>query len=273
METVFHLGIIPEQNIFNQISRYEPLAGYLSERIGRPVKIRILSRYGNILDNFRGKHLEAAIFGSFTYALSHRKIGVEVLARPEAADGTSTYYGVIFVRKDSGIRSARDMRGKRFVFVDRATTAGYLLPLRYFHDNGIEDYQTWFREAYFAGTHETAIADVLDGKADGGAAKNLIYEKMARKDPRIGRELAILARSPAVPEGGFAVRKDLDPELKATLKRVLLTMHQEPEGLAALGTLGAARFIETTERDYEPVYRYARDAGIDLATYDYRNDR
>lgn len=161
--TSLRIGLIPEQNIFKQLERYQPLARYLSRKTGAGVELRILTRYGNIIDNFRSAKLDGAFFGSFTYALAHRKLGVEVLARPVAPDNASTYHGLIFVRKDSGIRDLAGMEGKRFVFVDKATTAGYLLPIEYFHGGGVDDSKIYFRETYFSGTHEGAILDVLDG--------------------------------------------------------------------------------------------------------------
>ncbi len=56
--------------------------------------------------------MDGAFLGSFTYALAHAKLGLEVIARPELVDGTSTYHGLIFVRKDSGIKTIKDMKGK-----------------------------------------------------------------------------------------------------------------------------------------------------------------
>jgi len=136
----FVIGLIPEQNIFKQMERYEPLAGYLSKKTGVVIKLKVLPRYGNIVDNFVSTSMDGAFFGSFTYSLAKAKLGVEVLARPERK-GVSTYHGLIFVRKGSGIRTASHMAGKVFAFVDKATTAGYLLPLSYFNKNGIRDFQ------------------------------------------------------------------------------------------------------------------------------------
>jgi len=270
-EQVLLIGLIPEQNIFRQIERYEPIADHLSGKIGAKVRLTVLPRYGNVVENFVSMGLDGAFFGSFTYALAHTKLGVEVLARPENPDGTSTYHGLIFVRKDSGIRSAESMRGKRFAFVDRATTAGYLLPLEYFAENG-KDYRTFLGEAYFAGTHEAAIRDVLDGQADAGAAKNTVFDRLAAGDPRIRTDLVILARSREVPENGLAVRKELDPVLKRRLADALLAMHLDPAGREILEAFGARRFAGTTDADYRPVYEYARYVGLDLSTYDYMND-
>ena len=200
-------------------------------RLPARVHLTILSRYGNIIENFVSNDLEGAFFGSFTGALALRMLDVEPLARPEYADGTSTYHGLIFVRRDSGITSAEDMRGKRFAFVDKATTAGWLLPLHYFKTHGVDDHRSWLKEAYFTGTHEGAIYDVLDRK--GGhrcCQEHRLSGGSPRRDPRVSDELIILARSPDVPENALLVRKDLDEALKTKLKETLLNMHQDKEG-------------------------------------------
>ncbi|MCU0253972.1 MAG: phosphate/phosphite/phosphonate ABC transporter substrate-binding protein [Acidobacteria bacterium] len=267
------IGVLPERNIFRQLERFEPLAAYLSARIGQKVQLKILPRYGNIVANFESAGLDGAFLGSFTYVLAHRRLDVDVIARPVMQNGRSTYFGVVLTRRDSGIRDAQGLRGKRFAFVDQATTAGYLLPLDFLAQNGVKDYRTFFGETYFAGTHEDVIRDVLDGRADAGAAKSSVLERMAGEDPRVISELTFLARSPDVPENGLALRRDLDPELKARLQQALLTMHEDAEGRLALEHLGAARFIETRDEDYEPVYRFAREVGIDLDRYTYDSSR
>jgi phosphonate transport system substrate-binding protein len=266
------IGLLPEQNIFKQMERYEPIAAYLAKKAGIRLRFTVLPRYGSVVGNFASAGMDGAFFGSFTYALARRKLGVEVLARPVDPRGESTYHGLIFVRKDSGIRSVEEMRGKRFAMVDRATTAGYLLPLEYFKKHG-KDYRTYLGETYFAGTHEAAIRDVLDRKADVGAAKSTVFDRLAAVDDRIRTDVAILDRSRDVPENALAVRKGLDASLKRKLKDALLAMHLDAEGREVLGAFGAQRFIETTDDDYRAVYDLARSVGLDLATFDDTKDR
>lgn len=266
------IGLIPEHNLFRQLDRYEPLANYLSGKLQMEVTLKILPRYGNIIDNFISTGLDGAFFGSFTYALAHTRLGVEVLARPESTEGRSTYYGMILVREDSGILNARDMKGKRFAFVDKATTAGYLLPLAYFREQGIDNYKAYLGETYFAGTHEDVIYDVLRGRADIGAAKNTVFDRLSAENKAIADNLRILKVSPEVPENGLAVRKDLDPSLKKNIKAILLNMNEDPEGQVVLEKLGFRKFIETSDEDYEPVFDYARKAGVDMNSYDYINE-
>ncbi|MGK2945940.1 MAG: phosphate/phosphite/phosphonate ABC transporter substrate-binding protein [Desulfuromonadales bacterium] len=266
------IGLIPEQGIFNQKKRYEPLLAYLSQKLGAPIEIKILPSYGNVIDNFNDLGLDGAFFGSFTGAVAISKFGVEPLARPQYVGGSSTYYGMVFVRKDSGIKTAEDMHRKRMVFVDKSTTAGYLLPLNYFKTIGINDYKKWFQEYYFSGTHEGAINDVLNGVADIGAAKNTIFYQMSTTDKRILNELEILSTSPHVPANSLAVRHDLPDEVKRALKHQLLTIHQSKEGRLILSAMNIDKFIETTVGDYQPVFDYAEHSGFDLKTYSSLNN-
>lgn len=265
------IGLIPERNIFDQVDRYQPLADYLSDRLKIKTRLTLLGRYGNIIDNFVSERLDCAFFGSFTGALAIKKLGVVPLARPVKLDGTSTYHGYIFVRKDSGIKSAKDMKGRSFAFVDKATTAGYIFPIAYFRENGITNIKRYLGETYFTGSHDAAIKAVLDRQAEIGAAKNTVYEELLKENPKIKDELLILAESPKVPENALAVRNDLDEALKESIKEALLDMDKNEDGKRVLFNLKAQKFIETSNKDYDPVFAIVDKADIDLKTYEYIN--
>src|SRR5512140_3723631 len=168
------IGLIPEVNIFEQKARFRLLGEYLGRKIGVPVRFTILSRYGNILERFEAERMDGAFFGSFTGALAIERLGAVPLARPVNLDGASTYTGRIFVRKDSGLRTVADLRGKRMAFVDRATTAGYVFPMAWLREHGVASPDAWFEECYFTGSHDAAVDAVLDRKADVGAAKHSV---------------------------------------------------------------------------------------------------
>ena len=265
------IGLIPEMNIFKQKQRFKLLGDYLAKKTGTPVEFTILSRYGNIIESFTTEKMDGAFFGSFTGALAIQKLGVVPLARPVNLDNSSTYKGYLFVRKDSGIKTVADMKGKKMAFVEKATTAGYVFPLAWLRGNGIPSLDGFFSEYYFTGSHDAAILAVLNKKADVGAAKHSMYDRVRKEEPRVDRELVILAVSPEVPSNGLCVRMDLDEAIKTKLKNALLNLHNEPEGKAVLEKFGALSFIETTAKDYQPVIDMANKAGIDMRQYKYRN--
>lgn len=265
------IGLIPELNLFRQKARFKPLGEYLGRKLGVPVQFTILPRYGNVLDTFDALRLDGAFFGSFTGALAIERLGVVPLARPVNLDGTSTYHGYVFVRKDSGLRKVADLRGRRMAFVDRATTAGYLFPLAWLRQHGVSAPERFFAETFYTGSHDAAIAAVLDRKADVGAAKHSVFDQLRRESPRVAQELVVLADSPPVPSNGLCVRRTLDAASQDALRRALLELERDPVGAEALAAVGALRFVETSAQDYAPVLALAAAAGIELRRYDYRN--
>ena len=105
-----------------------------------------------------------------------------------------------------------------------------------------------------------------------GAAKNTTYDLLAAENPRIEKELDVLTSSSMLPLNCFAVRRDLDPELKNALRKALLDMEKDKDGIETLRRFGARGFIETTNGDYEYLYRLSAQVGIDLKTYQYKNE-
>jgi phosphonate transport system substrate-binding protein len=265
------VGLIPEMNVFEQADRFRLLAEVLSEEIGIPVELSMLSRYGNIVERIVDKEVDAAFLGSFTGALASAQLGMEPVARPINLDGSSTYWGYLFVRRDSGIETVDEMRGRRLALVEKATTAGYVFPVAFFRDHGVEDLEAFFGEVQFWGSHDASINAVLDGRADVGAAKNTIWEHLDRQNRGAIDELQILETSPKVPSNGLFVSPEVDPAIRDAIRSTLLGLDEDPAGEKVLAKLRVLGFVPTDIASYEPVFELARAAGIDMGSYTYRN--
>lgn len=268
-ERGLHIAIIPEKNIFEQKRRYKYITTYLSEKLGIDVHIDIMSNYGQICDAFLEGTADAGFLGSFSYLLTHAKAGIEPIVRPVWLDGSSTYRGYIFVRRDSGIDSIAGMKDRSIVLVDKATTAGYIFPLYYFKYSGISDMGTYFDKIYFAGSHDASAWAVYTGEAEIGGGKNHIFNELAAEYPDFAEQMVVLAESPAMPSNGLAVRKDLNPALKMRLRDLLVGLDNSTEGREVLKNFGAKKFINTRDEDYRSLYDMVEKLEIDLANYPY----
>ncbi|UCD66629.1 MAG: phosphate/phosphite/phosphonate ABC transporter substrate-binding protein [Deltaproteobacteria bacterium] len=265
--SILRLVIIPEKSVFEQRRRYRFITDYLSKKMDMIVIIEIMANYGEISDAFLDGRADAGFFGSFSYVMTHAKVGIEPIARPVWLDGKSTYRGYIFVRKDSNIETVSDMKGKKLVLVDRATTAGYIFQLFYLNYYGIPDLDSYFSRISFARSHDAAAWAVYTGEADIGGAKDLIFNSMNEKYPDFKKEMMVLAESPEVPSNGLAVRKDLNPAIKLRLRNLLLNMHENTEGQEVLKNFGALKFIETKNHDYKVLYNMIERLGINLKDF------
>jgi len=262
------IGLVPEEDIRKMAQRYQPLVEYLSKKINQKVILVFLDNYGEVCDKFIYKQLDAAFFGSFSYALTHVKAEVEPIARPDYY-GTSTYRGLIIVREDSSIKNVSDMKDKRLALVHRATYAGYLYPLYYFKKHGVKNLQGYFSKVTYAGSHDKAIYSLLIDEADIATPKDLVYQRIIKENPDLEKKFTILSASDSVPSNTLCVSKYLEPGLKNKLKNALLNLNNDPEAKVALESLGAARFIETRDTDYQNLYDTIKALEVDLNAYPY----
>ncbi|MDD5773046.1 MAG: phosphate/phosphite/phosphonate ABC transporter substrate-binding protein [bacterium] len=267
----FTIALIPERNIFEQRKRYKYITDYLSKHLGLDVRAEVLSNYGKICDVFLNNEVDAGFFGSFSYVLTRAQTNIIPIARPVELDGTSTYTGYIFVRKDSGIKSAKDMKDKVLALVSRATTAGYIFQLDYFQKNGIKDMEKYLSKIYFAGSHDAAAWSVYTGEADIGGCKNHIFNELCKKNPDFKNNMVILEESVQVPSNGIAVRADIDPDLQKRLKDLLLNLDKDQEGKELLKKFAVIKFIETSDKDYDALYKMVDRLNINLKTYPYHD--
>ncbi len=261
------IGLIPEQNIFRQYKRYLPLADYLSERLKRPVRLTILSRYGDIVKRFRSRGMDGAFFGVLTGYIAIKRLGVEPIVVPIEMDGTSETYGYIIVRADSGIRSVEDMRGKVIAFVDKATLRGYLFPLVFLKRHGVKDIRGFFREYYFTGSNDASVMAVVDGRADIGVVKADIFEAILQRDPTLRKELSVIAKSPPMPVSILCIRSELPESLKRTIRESLVNLNSDSMGIKVLQQMRLKGFREASMEDFITVEEFFTELGLELHTY------
>jgi phosphonate transport system substrate-binding protein len=254
-KAALRLGLVPERDIFAQRKHYRQLADYIAHRIDQPVELVTLGSYDQILADFADRQVDAAFLGSLVTVLTADRLGARVVVKPIGTDGApSQYRGVIFVRDDSPVRALSDLRGKTIVMV-RATSAGSLFPLCELRHAGLLDGPDAVKITW-VGTHDDAVLNVLDGKADAGAAKDSRIDQVQRDRSVIVRRLAT---SNAVPENALVVRADLADALSPRLTEVLTRMSSDDEGRAVLTDFGAGGFTAASLSEYRPVYEMCGD--------------
>src|SRR3989338_7218215 len=159
---VLKMGLIPADDAEEMLRSYEPVKEYLSEKLGIPVEIQVTSDYTAAIEAMRGKHIDMAWFGPFSYIIAANVAGAEaIVVGVRRADNRSDYRSIIVAREGSGITSLKDLKGKSFAFVDPASTSGNLIPRKMLLENNIDPDKD-FSRTFFAGTHnsvEYAIAN------------------------------------------------------------------------------------------------------------------
>jgi phosphonate transport system substrate-binding protein len=130
-QDVFRIGILGGENEADRLRNFQCLVDQLPEAIGvKEVKLFPAADYDGTIQGLLGGTLDYAELGASGYAKVY-------LTDPEAVDpvlttvqtdGATGYYSIMLARKDSGIKTLEDMKGKKLGFADPDSTSGYLVP-------------------------------------------------------------------------------------------------------------------------------------------------
>jgi ABC-type phosphate/phosphonate transport system substrate-binding protein len=103
-------------------------------------------------------------------------------------------------------------------------------------------------------------------------AKNTTYDQLARENLRIWKELVVVAAWDVMPQNCRAVRRDLDPDLKQRIRKILIEMNKDTAGSGVLRRFSARGFTEMHNLDFEYVVKLSKTVGIDLNIYRLANN-
>lgn len=256
------LAFIPQENPDKLVRDVKPFTVALGRHLGMKVVASVVLDYAAVVEGLRAGRADIAFVGPLQYVLTHQQSGA-VAILGEKYNGKPTYHAKIFVRKDSGIRSPAELRGKRIAFVDPVSSSGYMYPLTIFRQGDLippgQKPEGFFRRIYFAGGDEQAIRAVHNGFADAaGVSEYAIL--LLRPEER--EKVVAIARSQPIPSHCVVARRGLDPVVVEKLKGYLLSLKSGPDKkyLRALNNVDG--YVRVTHETYAPVEVMAREYGF-----------
>jgi phosphonate transport system substrate-binding protein len=168
--------------------------------------------------------------------------------------GVEEYYTIIFASVESGITSLDDLSGHMIALDNPFSTSGYLLPAvslternlnlvgKESHDDPVAGEEVGFVFSY---DDENTLQWVLSGLVAAGATDDYHYNVAFPSEAR--EKLVALAETESVPRQVVVARPDMDPELLEVIKQILITAHENEQGVAALEPFQTSRFDEFPE--------------------------
>jgi phosphonate transport system substrate-binding protein len=255
------LAFIPQENPEKLLGDISRISAYLSGELGVEVEGFVTIDHAAAVEALRNGDADISFMGALPYVLAHHEIGARVVLA-EVYRGSPSYTSRIFVRKDSGIRTLADLRGKTIAFADPISESGYLYPLDLFAEAGFlqrgGDPKSFFDNYYFAGGYQQAIQAVFHGYVDAAGASQFADLLLTAKQLP---EVTWIAESPPIPSHAVIARRDLDPELLLGFVRAMLQLN-EPEYQGYLAYVyGPDGYIETNHEAFEGVEELARAYG------------
>jgi phosphonate transport system substrate-binding protein len=227
---------------------YAPLLEYLGAKLNRPVERVQRRTYAEVNELLRSGEVDLAFVCTSSYLLGMREFDLQLLAAPQV-EGEVVYYAQLIVPAESPATGIGDLRGKVFAFTDPTSFTGRVYPT-YLLQNLGEVPETFFTRTFFTYSHDDAIRAVADGVADGASVDSLVLEFALKRMPELKDRIHIIHTSAPFGMPPVVVSPDLRPQTRAELEAILLNMHQDADGLAALQALDYDRFVQVSSDDY-----------------------
>jgi len=258
----FRLGVINERadKPDQVLTQYAGLQRYLERELASrgiaPVEL-VIARDINEMVNFLVNDGVDAMLEGVMPTLLIRKRGADIdPALLVWRKGQRQYHSVFFVRRDSGIKTLDDLRGKSIVFESPRSTSAYFVPratlraadiaLGAAEDSNVANGSLRY---VFAGSELNQAYWVQRGRADAGAFNDGDWERVPAG---IRNDLRIIHRTEPVLRWLFSVNPDIATPIREAVVDALLNAHGDELGRSAL--LDAARikmFERLTDQDRE----------------------
>jgi len=260
------------------LKKLDPMVRYLTKRLSHlgyaqsdTVVVRSNQEMAQLLRSGQVDLVSETALSAFLFAES---ADAQLLMR-EWKKGVAQYNTALIARPESGITRLENLRDKVVAFEDAGSTSGFLYPLAVLRQAGLElvpgrrgQRPPPGKVGYIFTNGEVNVAAwVARGLADAGAISNLDWEDIARTPNSFKADLSVFYEGSPIMRSVLLVRGDLDPEVKAALKQILSTMHDDAEGREVLKAYykvkrydEIAGAVEQDMNRLREVYQFIKDA-------------
>ena len=241
-------------------ARFAPFTAYLSEKTGRPFEM-ILANTFKFEDLIRDKKVDFFHVNSIIAVLLKEKYQTDLLAVDIRGRYGYKASGTIIARKDSGIKTIDDMRGKTMVFGPALAPFGYMAQYALLLENNFDPETDLALYAIPSGAakHDKVIYGVYFEKYDVGAAPRIDLDRMAEANIINLDDFNIIAESEPMPYCTIGAAAGVDDGLKKQVTEIALGLKQDEtvlvdgEVLKVLKRMLLEGFAPFVDAEYEPI--------------------
>ncbi len=252
-------GLLPRLSATELTTMFTPLADFLTQEAGEKVTIVIPRDFDAFKAAVKAGQVDMGFANPLVYVQLKKDAPVDALAVSSELKGGTKFRGIIIARKDSGINKVQDLKGKKLIFVEKDSAAGYIFQVLLLSKAGL-DVQKDFTTLPFAKKHDNVALAVFNKAADAGGIREDDLEKMAGKVDLT--QIKIVAFTDYFPNWPVFGTPHLDKGKAAKIKAALMKLKPgDPRSARVLEAAKLAGFAPVTDKDYDQLRAAARLVG------------
>ena len=247
------MGVFPRLKAAETMTRYAPMASYLSKQLGREVMLVTSKDFESFWQGVVERRYDIVHYNQYHYIRSAK--AYRIVAHIEEL-GKSTIAGVIYVRKDSGITRLAQLRGRTVMFGGGEDAMISYIANRYLllqAGLGKDDFKS-----LFAVNPPNAVLALNRRQADAAGAGDGVLDLPVVKNAITPDELNALAVSVPLLQLPFAVKRDMPPKLRASIQAILVDLKNSEAGRQVLASALLTGMGKAEDKDYDPHRKIVR---------------
>ena len=262
-EKVIKMGFVPLKNSEKLVEDLKPISDYLSERLGVKVEAFTASNYIGVVEGLGSGSVDFGIIPPFSSLLAQKQSNAKPILTSKGKTGKPGYTAELYVRKDSGIKSLQDVKGKKVAFVDPSSSSGYIYPGAMLVEAGLNlDKDISYQ---FSGGHDKSLQLLLNKDVDVIATFDGVEDRYAKDFPQAKTDIQKLATSDMIPGVMVTTSDKMDKELQKKLEQALRDIEKDPK-MKELFTkmFSITGFTDVDQDAYKKVEATAKIMNVDL---------
>jgi phosphonate transport system substrate-binding protein len=249
--TVYRFAVHPLHNPGKLMQVYQPLIDYLNSHIkGAGFSLEASRDYASFEKKYLDKKPEILLANPWQ-TLQAMKTGYHVLAM---AGEPRDFKGIFIVRRDGGIHTPNDLKGKAVSYPAPTALAACIMPQYFLHRSGI-NVSTDIENRY-VGSQESSIMNVYLRQTAAGATWPPPWRTFQKDHPREALALKIIWETESLINNSVMIRADIPVDMREQIQKLLTGLQETEHGKTILAGMETARFIPASDKDYDIVRSY-----------------
>lgn len=247
----YTLSVVPQSPPLEIHERWMPFVERLSKNAGVDIQLRVYSAFQQFEDDLMNGVPDLVFMNPYQAAVARKAQGYIPLVRDKRE-----VKGIIFVRKDSPIRSIKELNNKEIAFVSPKTICSIILRNELLMEEKIQ-----FLPRYM-GTASNVYRNVILGKIPAGGTLDIPLNK---EPPELRTQLRIIYETPAMASHPLSVHPRTPEKLRQAIINAVFSIARDREAHNILTEIQMPEPVKADyKRDYQSMERFMPERYVEV---------
>ena len=244
-----NVGVFPRRPPAMTHKLFKPLVQELEAKLGEKVNLIVERDFKSFWKGVKAKKYDLVHYNQYHYVKSHKELGYNVIVANKE-QGSNKLAGILSVRKDSGIKTIADLKGKKILFGGgKKAMVSYIAPTGILKEAGLIEGRDY--TVSFARNPPSTLIAVYNKAADAAASGDIVLKIKAVTSKIDASKIRVLAKSKSVAHLPWAVKDSMSKAKAKKIQSIMVNFKNTKSGKKVLKAAKVNEFQKINNSDYK----------------------